>query len=105
VQYTQLRGFNMATLLDLEVVAGDQSVITITNDTGGATLTASIVDANLNTVEALSSTLNGAGTSGTVTIPATTTLSARKVGTILQLAWDYGSGQIKNTRVNLVGVK
>lgn len=92
-------------LKELEVVAGDQAVITVTNDTGGATLSASIVDSNLNTVEALSSTLNGAGTSGTVTLPATTTMTARNSGTILQLAWDYGSGQIKNTRVNLVGVK
>jgi len=92
-------------LKDFQVVAGDQAVITILNNTGGATLTASIVDANLNTVEALSSTLNGAGTSGTVTLPAATTMAARTVGTILQLVWDYGGGQIKNTRVNLVGVK
>ena len=95
----------MANLQNLYVVAGDTETVTVTTDTPAQAAVASIVDGNLNLVTALTSVLDGDGDELTIDLPASTTMAARNKGTILQIAWDYGSSQIKNTRVYLVGVK
>lgn len=94
----------MSNLLDLQVVAGNQAAFDVTSDTAANSAVCSIVDVNLNEVNSLVSVLAGNGLDLVVTLEPVDTLRARRVGTMLQIAWNFGAGRIENTRVNLVGV-
>ena len=88
----------------LEVTIGNQETIVVGVDTPADSLNASIVGINLDEILPLNSTLAADGLSADVVLPVSATTRARQRGTILQLAWNFGGGEIENTRVNLKGV-
>lgn len=95
-----------STLQKLEVTIGNTVNLSVTSDLEPTGITADVVDTNLTVIHSLSASLTGTSdglyTALIVLTPAVT-LAARDKGTLMQIAWDF-SGEIQNTRINLVGV-
>jgi nicotinamide riboside kinase len=94
----------MSNLQDLEVIAGNEEVLIVDIDIVAQAAVCTIINASLNPTTSLVSVLAANGLDLTITIPSAVTMNARHVGTILEIAWDFGNGPEKFTRVNLVGV-
>lgn len=96
----------MTTLSDLSeisVAIGNTETITLVSNTETESITAALVDANLDILHELAGELDTDGVTATVVLPETATNLAKYRGTLLQVTWVLADSSVINTRLNLVG--
>lgn len=96
----------MTTITDLSVLPvsiGNTESVSLVSNTVAQSVTASIVDANLDVLHELTAELAADGVTATIILPDTATNLAKYRGTILQVKWVINDTTVNNTRLNLVG--